>query len=969
MGISANHQVQSSIIGFAVCGGAIGLAIDKLNEEQKINNWEFEVFTNYTECDRAAAAGAAVTFFDDYNVDLVIAPPCTQGADPVASLSKYYEKTVLAWGYVADAKYANADKYPFLTTMVVNTLTLANAVIEVLSILNYNQIAILYTTNEVQFCDGAVSDFESALGDSNLNIAINWKQRLSTDNETYYNQLRTAKTRARIFVLCMDDINERRDFMIRTTQLDMVNDEYVYILFTIRRYGFGQATTGSTLLSNGLTPLWEGLGNSNDGNDEIVKRAMSKWLIVDVDSVVLDPEYLNFFRNTSSKRVREPPLNCNTSACQNNANSSVPGYARNLYDAVYLYGLALNQTEDPSEIKNAAIMQVTKLYKSESEIWANRGGIRPLNIPLCGLLGDQCPVDFWDAYLVYVIVGSVVIFLLFLAALAFVGFIFRSKKLEQERLNSEWQIPFSKLQKPPSKKDRQSKRSLQSGPSSTMTGESSRFTIEGEFGLYKVFIYEKEPVLTMKLHSKPMDKKLLDHFSKVRKLDHGNVNKFIGLSIDGVEFIAVWRMCSRGSLQDIISRGNLNLDPFFVFCLIRDVAEGLHYLHSSFLGVHGRLKSSVCLVNDSWQVKISDYGLLALDSTKEIAKIDYLWVAPEILQSINDPTPESDVYSFAIVSSEIITRKSAWNLANRQESVDELIYLIRKGGHQPIRPDLATDDLEINSALLHLIRDCWCQAPSDRPKMEMVCKMLQDMMPKSKSNLMDHVFAMMEEYTATLEMEVDERTKELVAEKKKADVLLGRMLPRQVAEILKLGQSVEPEGFDSVTIFFSDIVKFTQLASKCTPFQVVNILNELYGNFDSIIEQYDAYKVESIGDGYLVVSGLPARNGFNHTKVIVNMSLDFMDYVSKFRISHLLNDRVELRIGINSGPCVAGVVGLSMPRYCLFGDTVNTASRMESNGKPSHVHLSSEAHILLMTHFPNEFITESRGEVIIKVSF
>ncbi|RCN47835.1 adenylate/guanylate cyclase catalytic domain protein [Ancylostoma caninum] len=92
-------------------------------------------------------------------------------------------------------------------------------------------------------------------------------------------------------------------------------------------------------------------------------------------------------------------------------------------------------------------------------------------------------------------------------------------------------------------------------------------------------------------------------------------------------------------------------------------------------------------------------------------------------------------------------------------------------------------------------------------------------------------------------------------------------------------------------------------------------------------------QVESIGDGYLCVSGLPTRNGCNHIREIAEMSLCFMDYVSSFRIPELPKENIELRIGINSGPCVAGIVGLSMPRYCLFGDTVNTASRMESNGK------------------------------------
>ncbi|KAK6742787.1 hypothetical protein RB195_010200 [Necator americanus] len=163
----------------------------------------------------------------------------------------------------------------------------------------------------------------------------------------------------------------------------------------------------------------------------------------------------------------------------------------------------------------------------------------------------------------------------------------------------------------------------------------------------------------------------------------------------------------------------------------------------------------------------------------------------------------------------------------------------------------------------------------------------------SKSrNLMDHVMNMLEMHASSLEDEVAERTKELI-EKKKSNILLYRMLPRflpfhlfcwQVAEKLKLGQNVEPETYESV---------------------------------------------ETIGDAYLCVSGLPNRNGRDHVKEI-NRSV------------------------------VAGVVGLSMPRYCLFGDTVNTASRMESSGKPGMIHISSDANNLL--HEVGGYVTEPRGE-------
>uniref|UniRef100_A0A914MU88 Guanylate cyclase domain-containing protein n=1 Tax=Meloidogyne incognita TaxID=6306 RepID=A0A914MU88_MELIC len=101
----------------------------------------------------------------------------------------------------------------------------------------------------------------------------------------------------------------------------------------------------------------------------------------------------------------------------------------------------------------------------------------------------------------------------------------------------------------------------------------------------------------------------------------------------------------------------------------------------------------------------------------------------------------------------------------------------------------------------------------------------------------------------------------------------------------------------------------------------------------------------TIGDGYLVCSGIPRRNGNDHAKAIAELSFSFLRTVSTFRIDHLPNERVNLRIGIHTGPAVAGVVGLTMPRYCLFGDTVNTASRMESNGRLSTFRID---------HLPNE---------------
>ncbi|XP_033625693.1 uncharacterized protein LOC117288928 [Asterias rubens] len=179
---------------------------------------------------------------------------------------------------------------------------------------------------------------------------------------------------------------------------------------------------------------------------------------------------------------------------------------------------------------------------------------------------------------------------------------------------------------------------------------------------------------------------------------------------------------------------------------------------------------------------------------------------------------------------------------------------------------------------------------------------------------------------------LNQKTKELADEKRTTEKILYQMMPRSVAEQLKQKKSFIAEEFDEVTIYFSDIVEFTTLAAQSTPMQVVELLNDLYSTFDNCIDMYDVYKVETIGDAYMVVSGAPQPTDC-HAWEIACMALDLLKECQSFRIPHIATEKLSLRVGLHTGPCVAGVVGTKMPRYCLFGDTVNTASRMESSGK------------------------------------
>ncbi|XP_046389564.1 uncharacterized protein LOC124158484 [Ischnura elegans] len=227
------------------------------------------------------------------------------------------------------------------------------------------------------------------------------------------------------------------------------------------------------------------------------------------------------------------------------------------------------------------------------------------------------------------------------------------------------------------------------------------------------------------------------------------------------------------------------------------------------------------------------------------------------------------------------------------------------------------------------------------------------------------------------------KASELREEKQKSDSLLFQMLPPSVAQQLKQTRQVPAEFYESVTVYFSDIVGFTEIAAESTPLEVVTFLNSIYKLFDARIERYDVYKVETIGDSYMVASGLPVKNGVSweagnqHVSEVATMALDLLAGSTALRVPHRRaavveksdsedggGSKLQIRSGIHTGPVVAGIVGSKMPRYCLFGDTVNTASRMETTGEPLRIHITMEMKESLDS--VGGFTTEHRGLVDVK---
>ncbi|KAF2365187.1 Serine-threonine/tyrosine-protein kinase catalytic domain [Trinorchestia longiramus] len=481
--------------------------------------------------------------------------------------------------------------------------------------------------------------------------------------------------------------------------------------------------------------------------------------------------------------------------------------------------------------------------------------------------------------------------------------------------------------------------------------------------------------------------------SKLKVLKHSNIIRFIGARIDTEESILVTEFCARRSLKNLLKDNFYGCGNCLQYPLIMDLISGLSFLHKSHIKIHGNLKSSNCLVDSRLVLKLSGFGLLALPGRRDTTETfpenspltpdhEKLWTAPEVLRLGPNVQPEhltqeADIYSLAIIMNEIFSGNGDGPFPGVDElSSSDIIDRLINTEDPPFRPIVDSSAIE-NPLLIEIIKKCWEEIPKMRPSCSFIKRAMRRLFKdgKGSATVVESVMNRLTHYSENLESMAEMRTHAYFEEKQKWENLLHEILPPSVAEqlIWERGDSTDiympkiAQQYEDATIYFSDIVDFSEICAQTEPMKIVDMLNQLYSLFDTTISRFEVYKVETIGDAYVVASGLPRPNGTRHVEEICRMALALLKDAEKVEAPHQPGKSLQISIGINSGPCAAGVTGIDKPRYCLFGDTVNTASRMESSGLPMKIHISASTYEHLKENYPT-FRVEERGLIELKVN-
>ncbi|KAF7651233.1 hypothetical protein LDENG_00113790, partial [Lucifuga dentata] len=301
--------------------------------------------------------------------------------------------------------------------------------------------------------------------------------------------------------------------------------------------------------------------------------------------------------------------------------------------------------------------------------------------------------------------------------------IYRKLKLEKELAGMLWRIRWEDLQfESPNKYHKRAGSRLTLSQRGSSYG--SLITAHGKYQLFAKTGYFKGNLVAIKHVNKKrieLTRQVLLELKHMRDVQFNHLTRFIGACIDPPNICIVTEYCPRGSLQDILENESINLDWMFRYSLINDIVKGMNYLHNSYFGCHGNLKSSNCVVDSRFVLKITDYGLASFRSSCEnddshALYAKKLWTAPELLIYDRHPpqgTQKGDVYSFGIILQEIALRNGPFYVEGMDLSPKEIVQKVRNGQKPYFRP--TTDNKCHSEELTILMEGCWAEDPAERP--------------------------------------------------------------------------------------------------------------------------------------------------------------------------------------------------------------------------------------------------------------
>ena len=417
------------------------------------------------------------------------------------------------------------------------------------------------------------------------------------------------------------------------------------------------------------------------------------------------------------------------------------------------------------------------------------------------------------------------------------------------------------------------------------------------------------------------------------------------------EIHMVMELMELGSLWDLLRNEMYPIQASKALRFLRNVAQGMNFLHGAQPScVHGDLKSANILIDCNFCAKLSDFGLSTNSPTS-------YWAAPECLTG-RSPTMKSDVYSFGVVVYEVLSRRVPYDGEDWSLIIDD----VRQGARRiPTVPGCSAE-------VSVIMNECLCHDPARRPPFSELNRRLDSL---DEALMTSAAFAPANDVPRlkrkSTVMKLIRTTPDTLGNN--SILIMRDLFPPAVAEALMKGEKVPPERKDAITMYFSDIVGFTTISASITPEKVNSLLDRLYDRLDLIAETLGVYKIETIGDAYLCAANVVVDQTATHALIMARFAVAAQEAARQTLIDEddAARGSVRIRVGLSSGPCMASVVGHRNPKYTLFGDTINTASRMESSSVPGYIQCSQRTADLLRAQDPDRTVRlELRGRVRIK---